>query len=303
MLSTRIAGLGRALNELAGAALFLQDLRSFVAMGARPREPLPAPQRPTFSSVAADGVSFCYPGSDRAALTEVSFDIHAGQVVAVVGENGSGKTTLAKLLAGLYAPTQGTVSWDGMALQDIGYPVVRESVAVLFQDFLRFKVTAAENIGMGRPEELADRAGVEMAAERADAYEFLSRLDHGLDALLSKEFIGGVDLSIGQWQRVALARAFFRDAPLVILDEPTAALDPKAEARLFERMRTLFAGRTVVLISHRFSSVRQADRVLVLDQGRLVEQGGHFELMAAGGTYAELLIAQAAAYLDEPAVE
>jgi ATP-binding cassette subfamily B protein len=169
---------------------------------------------------------------------------------------------------------------------------------VLFQDFQRYHFTVADNIALGRPDRPADPGAVAAAAGRAGAADFLAALPRGYDTVLSSEFTGGVDLSVGQWQRVALARAFFRDAPFVVLDEPTAALDPRAEAELFAQIRTLFAGRTVLLISHRFSSVRYADDIYVLARGRVIEHGRHEELIAARGTYADLYLTQAAAYLD-----
>jgi ATP-binding cassette subfamily B protein len=299
LLHTRLSGTALSLSLMAGAALFLDDLRQFVALKPQdPPVPVAAGERPTFRKIEVRGVSFTYPGASRQALSDVSLDLSAGEVVALVGENGSGKTTLAKLLAGLYCPSLGQVTWDGESVEDIGRERIRESVAVLFQDFVRFKMSAAENIGMGRAADLDDRTAVEGAARQADAERFLLSLPEGYDTLLGKEFTGGTDLSMGQWQRLALARAFFRDAPFVILDEPSAALDPLAEARLFDQIRTLFAGRTVLLISHRFSSVRNADRIVVLEQGRVTESGTHDALLALDGKYAHLFLTQAAAYLD-----
>jgi ATP-binding cassette, subfamily B, bacterial len=246
-------------------------------------------------------VLFAYPDTNEPALDGVSLEIGSGEVVALVGENGSGKTTLAKIVAGLYSPQAGRVLWDGVDASTVDPDDLRRAVAVVFQDFERYLLPARENVGLGRHERIEDLDAIVSAARRADADDFLARLPEGYETMLGREFAGGYDLSIGQWQRVALARAFFRDAPLVILDEPTASLDARAESRLFERIRDLLEGRSVLLVSHRFSSVRSADRIYVLDRGRVVEQGSHDELMAVGDRYAELFTLQAAAYLGERA--
>jgi len=235
----------------------------------------------------------------RPALRGVSLEIGAGEVVALVGENGSGKTTLAKVLSGLYRPDRGRVAWDGVDVATMDPERFHDRVAVLFQDFARFMLTAKENIGLGRVERIEDIDAIVAAAERSGAHPFIREWDAGYETVLGPVFVGGRDISIGQWQRIALARAFFRDAPLVILDEPTAALDARAEHDLFERMRGLFEGRAVLLISHRFSSVRSADRIYVLHEGEIVESGTHNELMALGGRYAELFTMQAKAYFPD----
>lgn len=314
-----LAGSGSQLHE---ASLFIDDLNHFVTAAptvADHKSPLP-----TFTRLEAKNVSFAYPGrrsrvpgpacgstqgipsSNPAqpapsqprgrALEDVSIHIAAGEVIALVGENGSGKTTLAKILAGLYRPDSGSMLWNGIDVRELDQARVQEQVSVLFQDFGHYQFSAGENIGMGRPARMHDVTGIRRAAERAGADEFISLLPDGYASLLGPSF-GGTDLSEGQWQRLALGRAFFRDAPLVILDEPTASLDARAEAELFRRMRELLAGRSVVLISHRLASVTIADRIYVLRDGRLVEAGPHRDLMRIDGHYAELFRLQSATYL------
>jgi ATP-binding cassette subfamily B protein len=231
------------------------------------------------------------------ALRGVSMEINRGEVVALVGENGSGKTTLAKLICGLYAPDTGSVHWDGTDVTTVDPDQLRDQVTVIFQDFVRYWLTARENIGIGRVSKMSDQEAIRVAAEHAGANKFIEAWPEAYDTIMGPIFEGGKDLSVGQWQRMALARAFFRDAPLVILDEPTASLDARAEAELFQRIRTLFEGRSVLLISHRFSSVRSADRIYVMKDGQVVEHGSHEQLIALNGLYAELFNLQAAAYL------
>jgi ATP-binding cassette subfamily B protein len=300
-LANQLRGLHMSATSLYEATLFIRDYSSFLTL--EPAVEADEGTRPAphgFERLTVENVAFTYPESDRPAVDGVSMEIGKGEVVALVGENGSGKTTLAKMLAGLYRPESGRILWDDVDLDEVDADELRQSVAVIFQDFERYLLPARENVGLGRKERIEDFEAIIEAAGRADADEFISGLPEGYETMLGREFAGGFDLSIGQWQRVALARAFFRDAPFVILDEPTASLDARAESRLFERLRELLEGRSVVLISHRFSSVRSADRIYVLHEGRVVEHGSHDQLMAEDGLYAELFTLQARAYIEQP---
>jgi ATP-binding cassette, subfamily B, bacterial len=302
-LGTRLSMIASSGSTLYEDALFLDDYNSFLELApavAASRPATPAPKG--FGTLSVDHVSFTYPGTDRVALDDVSFEIRAGEVVALVGENGSGKTTLAKLLCHLYTATAGRILWDGVDTTTCDPVDVRRHMAVIFQDFAQYCLSARDNIAVGGHDRAENLDAIVAAARDSGADEFLADLPLAYDTMLGRQFDGGEELSIGQWQRVALARAFFRGAPFVILDEPTAALDPRAEHELFERIRTMASGRTVLLISHRFSSVRSADRIFVLRGGRLVEHGTHEQLLATGGHYAELFSMQAAAYLT-PAAE
>jgi ATP-binding cassette subfamily B protein len=249
-----------------------------------------------FHRIRADAVTFSYPGRSQLALQAASIEINRGEVVALVGENGSGKTTLAKIIAGLYEPGSGAVRWDGTDIRRFRPDLFRERVAIIFQDFVRYALSAEENIAIARPNDEVDHLAIREAAKIADADSFLSALPAGYQTPLSRRFTGGHELSGGQWQKVAIARAFYRNAPLVIIDEPTAALDARAEYELFSSLHEVLRGRSALIISHRFSTVRTADRIYVLDHGRVVEQGDHDELMALGGQYAELFHIQASAY-------
>jgi ATP-binding cassette, subfamily B, bacterial len=297
-LASQLNGLHMSATSLYEATLFIRDYSSFLELEPAVEAAQAGPAPTGFELLTAEDVSFTYPEAQRPAVDRVSLEIRRGEVVALVGENGSGKTTLAKMLAGLYRPERGRIRWDETDLADVDADELRRSVAVIFQDFERYLLPARENVGLGRHERVDAFEEIVEAARRADADDFLATLPEGYETMLGREFAGGYDLSIGQWQRVALARAFFRDAPFVILDEPTAALDARAESRLFERMRELLEGRSVVLISHRFSSVRSADRIYVLHEGRVVEHGSHEVLMAADGLYAELFGLQARAYVE-----
>ena len=297
VLAQRLQGLASSAGTLYESALFLEDFTTFVDAAPALEEARPdvVPPR-TFRRLSVDDVSFTYPSRDEPSLRNVSLTLEAGEIVALVGPNGSGKTTLAKLLAGLYQPTSGTIRWDAADAATFDPGQLRSSVAVIFQDFVKYVMSAEENIGLGRHEQMSDRDGIVEAARQSGAHDFLVTLAGGYATRLGPQYAGGSDLSVGQWQRLALARAFFRDAPFIVLDEPTAALDPRGEFELFERIRGLAKGRTVLLISHRFSSVRTADRIFVLSDGQVIEQGTHPELMAGNGLYAELFNLQAAAY-------
>lgn len=288
VLLARFAGLGSTMSNLFQASLFIADFRSFLDLKGQEPADGPKPEVAKFEEIVAEDVHFTYPGAAQEALRGVSIQLRTGEVVALVGENGSGKTTLAKVIGQLYRPTSGRVLVDGVDASTFDPAALRRHMAVIFQDFVRYQLPASENVGLGNPDVIDDIEGITAASSQAGAHEFLEPLPEGYDTILSKAFPGGVDLSIGQWQRVALARAFFREAPFIILDEPTAALDARAEHALFERIRELRRGRTVLLISHRFSTVRSADRIYVLRKGEVVEHGTHDALMAKPGLYAEL---------------
>jgi ATP-binding cassette, subfamily B, bacterial len=305
LVAGRLRGLVASSGSLYEGALFLQDFTDFIDAGREltsiPSE-LPEPSEPSepFETLEMDRVSFTYPSRTEPSLNEVSLRLDRGEVIALVGENGSGKTTLAKLLAGLYEPTAGIMRRDGQDVREFDLADLRAHCTVIFQDFARYFVTAHENIAISRIERMGDRQAAREAAALAGAGGFLAALPQGYDTLLGPSFVGGSDLSLGQWQRIALARAYFRDSPLLILDEPTASLDPRGEYEIFQQVRRLAGDRTVVLISHRFSSVRAADRILVLRSGRIVEEGSHDTLMSRRGLYHELFTLQAEGYQPRP---
>src|SRR2546422_8939439 len=255
---------------------------------------------PMKGQIRFENVSFAYPGAEKNALTDLSFTVKAGETLAVVGRNGAGKTTLFKLICRLYDPTEGRILIDGIDLRDFEPDDLREQIGAMFQDYVDYQATASENIGLGNVPEIADRDAVVHASKQAGSDELIAGLPEGYDTALGKWFDAGVNLSGGEWQKVALARAFMReDARILLLDEPTSALDAQAEYDLFERLRSLTHGRTAVYISHRFSTVRRADRIIFLEHGRLVEEGTHEELIRLNGRYARLFRMQAAAYTGE----
>ncbi|BEL09110.1 ABC transporter ATP-binding protein [Actinoplanes sichuanensis] len=299
-------GIGK-LTELAFTAnrvyeqgLYFSDFQGFCEMSLSHAEPEPDRPAPDgFREIRLDEVTFSYPDADRPAVNGVSMTLRRGQIIALVGENGSGKSTLAALLAGLYRPQKGRVTWDGVDVARVGPEAMREQVAVVMQEPTRWPLSARLNIAIGRHDRPATLAAVQESARAGDAHGFVVELPRQYETLLSRHFTDGADLSGGQWQRLAVSRAFHRDASLLICDEPTANLDARAEHEVYRRLRDLAAGRTVVLITHRMASVREADRIYVLDHGVVVEEGGHEELMAADGLYAQLFTLQADAYRSE----
>jgi ATP-binding cassette, subfamily B, bacterial len=293
-----VEGLLLGLSQISGQAQYLDDLFGFFDVAPTMRGPAaPAPMpRPIARGFVLEDVGFRYPDAAGWALRHLDLAVRAGEVVALVGENGAGKTTLVKLLTRLYDPTEGRILLDGRDLRDYAVADLRARIGVVFQDFLRLDFSAGDNIAAGRIEALDDRGRIEAAAGKSLADALIARLPEGYAQRLGRRFEDGVDLSGGEWQKIALARAYMRDAEVLILDEPTAALDARAEYEVFRRFRDLAQGRTAVLISHRFSTVRMADRIVVVEGGRVREAGTHEALVAQGGRYAELFALQAAGY-------
>lgn len=288
----------RSLASLYEDSLFLAYLDEFLRLQPRiaaPAQPQPVPNPPR-QGLILEGVSFSYPGSARPVLRDISLQLAPGEVVALVGENGSGKTTLVKLLSRLYDPDGGRLMLDGIDLRAFDPAALRRAISVIFQDYQHYNVTVRENIWFGDVTRPADCTTIAAAAQRAGAEAFIARLPQGYATVLGKMFQDGEELSVGQWQKIALARAFLRDAPIIVLDEPASALDALAEYELFARFRELIGDRAALLISHRLSSVRMADRIYVLAEGIIAEQGTHDALLARDGLYARMFRTQAENY-------
>jgi ATP-binding cassette, subfamily B, bacterial len=285
-------------TDISEQALFLNDLFEFFEMQpqiAPHPDAVPAP-RPILQGFEFQHVSFAYPGADRRVIHDVNFRLAPQEKIALIGENGAGKTTIVKLLARLYDPTSGRILLDGVDLREYQVDDLRKEIGVIFQDYMRYEMLVRENIGFGKIEDLSDLDRIRSAAHKSLAADLIRRLPKGFDQIVGRRFEGGVDLSGGEWQKLALARAYMRDAQLLILDEPTATLDARAEYEVFLRFADLTHARMAVLISHRFSTVRMADRILVLADGEIREQGTHQQLLALHGRYAELFELQAAGY-------
>ncbi|MCC6462266.1 MAG: ABC transporter ATP-binding protein [Saprospiraceae bacterium] len=294
-----LQGIVSRFSRIGETALYLQDLFEFLELEplSKSRSGQRSVPRPIKEGFQFENVGFQYAESEVWALRHLSFTLRPGEKLALVGENGAGKTTIVKLLANLYEPTEGRILLDGVDLRDYDPEDLRREIGIIFQDYIRFMFTARENIAVGNISEKENQPRIESAAQKSLADSVVEHLPHKYEQMLGRRFTGGVDLSGGQWQKVALARAYMREAQLVILDEPTAALDARAEHEVFLRFAELMKGKAAVLISHRFSTVRMADRILFLEHGQLLELGSHEELVAKGGKYAELFRLQAKGYL------
>jgi ATP-binding cassette, subfamily B, bacterial len=296
--SSNIQQVFSTLSGIADQALFLTDLLAFFEM--RPTiqskpNALPAP-RPIRQGFEFRNVSFHYPGNERLVIDHLNFHLHRTERIALIGENGQGKTTIVKLITRLYDPTEGQILLDGVDLREYDLEDLYREIGVIFQDFMRYEMTARENIAVGKIEQIEDLPALTEAAHKSLADDVIARLPAKYEQMLGRRFESGVDLSGGEWQKLALARAYLRDSQLLILDEPTAALDARSEYQVFQRFAELTTGRMALFISHRFSTVRMADRIVVLESGRIVEDGTHEKLTRMGGRYAEMFELQAASY-------
>jgi ATP-binding cassette subfamily B protein len=297
-MQSLLQGILSRFSSIAQNALYLQDLFDFLAMKPKivsPANPIPLPAK-IQSGLTFENVGFKYPNSEKWAIRHVSFHLQIGEKLALVGENGAGKTTLVKLLSRLYEPDEGRILLDGQDLKAYDVVEYQRRIGVIFQDFIHYQLSAAENIAVGLIDLKEDRSKIIKSAELSLADTVIEKLPKGYEQTLGRWFSEGMDLSGGEWQKVALARAYMREAEILILDEPTAALDARAEYEVFVRFAELTKGKTAVLISHRFSTVRMADRILVLKNGQMAELGSHEELLAQDGLYAELFNLQAEGY-------
>ena len=289
------------MNSLTGLYednLFLTTLYEFLDLKPtvkEPSNPVPVPE-PMKEGISFEHVGFCYPGHEIKVLEDINLHINPGHIIALVGENGSGKTTLIKLLCRLYDPSDGRITFDGIDLRDLKISDLRKEISVIFQDYTHYNLTARENIWLSNVDAPIDTGNIPRAAERSGADRIINSLDNGYETILGKWFEDGTELSIGEWQKIALARAFFRESQIIVMDEPTSSLDPKAEDEVFKKFRQLAAGRTAIVISHRLSTIRMADCIYFLKNGKILEKGNHNELMALNGEYAQLFRIQSQYY-------
>jgi len=297
-LQNQLQSLLSTFTRITESALYLQDYFDFLAISPQIKDESDAidPPAEIQKGIQFENVGFKYPGTEVWAVRHLTFELQPGEKLALVGENGAGKTTLVKLLARMYDPSEGSISLDGTNIKRFKIEKYRRMIGVIFQDYVRFAFIASENVAVGQIEEAANQPKIQNASEKSLADAVIKKLPEGYNQMLGKRFSEGIDLSGGEWQKVALARAYMRDAQIVILDEPTASLDARAEYEVFKRFSELTKGKTAVIISHRFSTVRMADRILVLKNGEKIEIGTHEELLAKNGLYAELFNLQAQGY-------
>jgi ATP-binding cassette subfamily B protein len=296
--STNLQLIFSTFSSIADQSLFLSDLLSFLSIIPKVRSKpnaLTCP-RPIREGIEFRNVSFAYPGTSRWVLQNLNLRLQQGERIALIGENGEGKTTIVKLVTRLYDPTEGSILLDGVDLREYDLEDYASQIAVIFQDFMRYDMTARENIAIGRINESNNLPGILSAARKSLADGVIQKLQGGYEQMLGRRFDAGVDLSGGEWQKVALARAYLRDAQILILDEPTASLDARSEHEVFQRFADLTESKLSLLISHRFSTVKMADRIIVLEKGKISEEGHHEQLLASGGRYAEMFEMQASSY-------